>query len=135
MTHQQLVKKAATWCKSKCGVVITEMVCLNVSGEIPDCIGFTDGGTVSFLIECKASRSDFKADSKKMFRKNGFLGMGDFRFYLAPKGMINIEELPKGWGLIEVKDIRSRCITTHNPFGKGNIYSRWARQERASKAR
>jgi hypothetical protein len=27
--------------------------------------------------------------------------MGDWRFMLTPKGLITVEELPEGWGLLE----------------------------------
>lgn len=69
------------------------------TGEQPDCLGFRNG--VSCLIECKISRSDFLADKKKKFRINPELGMGDWRFYLAPTGLIKIEDIPIGWGLLE----------------------------------
>lgn len=69
------------------------------SGEQPDALGFRSG--VSCLIECKTSRADFLADRKKRFRKDPTLGMGDWRFMLTPKGLVKIEELPEGWGLLE----------------------------------
>jgi len=68
------------------------------TGECPDVIGWRDGHSV--LIECKASRADFLADRKKCFRKNPALGMGDVRLYLAPAGVISVDELPTGWGLL-----------------------------------
>lgn len=68
------------------------------TGELPDCIGFRNG--VSCLIECKSSRSDFLADKKKHFRQDPLIGMGDWRFYLCPPGVISTEDLPDGWGLL-----------------------------------
>jgi hypothetical protein len=72
------------------------------TGEIPDAIGFSlshweSGATV---IEVKVSRSDFLADRKKPHRQAG--GMGRWRYYMAPVGLIALGELPAGWGLIEV---------------------------------
>ncbi|BBI90438.1 hypothetical protein HYO65_gp046 [Tenacibaculum phage PTm1] len=56
-------------------------------------------------------------------------GMGDFRFFIAPKGMIKVDELPNNWGLIEVSE-NGKSRIKHNPFGKGNIYSSWKRNEK-----
>lgn len=86
--------KGKVW---SCGVVLTE---LNTQREVPDAIGFNSGQ--SHLIECKVSRADFLADKRKDFRKNPEKGMGDFRYYMCPAGMIVKSELPLGWGLIYV---------------------------------
>ncbi|GGB66138.1 hypothetical protein GCM10011607_28520 [Shewanella inventionis] len=67
-------------------------------GELPDAIGFRNG--VSCLIEAKVTRSDFLADKKKRFRVDPSLGMGDWRFFICPPGLIKPEELPQGWGLL-----------------------------------
>lgn len=80
------------------------------SGEQPDAMGFRNG--TSCLIECKTSRSDFLADRKKRFRKDPSIGMGDWRFYLTPKGLITAFELPAGWGLLEVSE-KGRVNKTH----------------------
>jgi len=68
------------------------------NGERPDAIGWRDG--LSILVECKVSRADFLSDRNKRFRKAPELGMGDWRFFLCPPGVIAIEDLPAGWGLL-----------------------------------
>jgi hypothetical protein len=83
-----------------CGIVLSEQS--GASGETPDVIGWK-GKCRSVLIECKISRADFLADREKFFRKNPAQGMGYERFYLVPQGLIRKEELPKCWGLLEVK--------------------------------
>jgi len=70
------------------------------SGETPDIIGFYGSGA-STLIEVKVSRADFRADAKKSFRREPGRGMGNTRYYLAPKGLLKPEELPIKWGLME----------------------------------
>jgi hypothetical protein len=82
-----------------CGVVLSEQTC--VSGEMPDAIGWKRA-CHSVLVECKASRPDFLVDRDKPFRQKPESGVGCERYYLAPKGLIRIEELPAGWGLLEV---------------------------------
>jgi hypothetical protein len=102
MTHQQLVRMAEQWLRSKyrCGIVLSEQSCAN--GETPDVIAWK-GACRSVMVECKVSRADFFADREKPFRKDPELAMGCERFYLAPQGLIKVEELPKKWGLLECK--------------------------------
>lgn len=95
--HEQLCLKAVTWLK-KHGFPVSAMnVWAAGSRERLDCIGYRQ--QCSVLIEVKVSRSDFRADFKKPERRSG--GVGTYRFYLAPAGMIDVTELPKGWGLLE----------------------------------
>lgn len=70
------------------------------TGEKPDAIGFRNGA--SCLIEVKCSRSDFLADRKKHFRIEPDQGMGDWRFFMCAPGIIEISDLPAGWGLLHV---------------------------------
>jgi hypothetical protein len=102
MTHQQLVRLAEQWLRSRyrCGIVLSEQSC--ASGETPDVIGWK-GQCRSVVVECKISRADFLADREKPFRKNPELAMGCERFYLAPPALISPHELPAKWGLLEAK--------------------------------
>ena len=68
---------------------------------MPDAIGWKKA-CHSVLVECKVSRADFLADREKPFRQKPESGVGCERFYLAPKGLIRLEELRSGWGLLEV---------------------------------
>ena len=107
-THAALVLRAARWLKNnqRCGVVLVEPQ--SFQAEIPDAIGWVRQS--SFLIECKATRADFLSDAKKTFRRRPERGMGEFRYYMTPVGLIDKSELPDRWGLIEVHGRRSRVI-------------------------
>lgn len=121
MTHTELVKIAEKWLlgKRKCSFVLTELKCLATS-EIPDAIGFRDGHSI--LVECKVSLSDFLADGKKYFRRNAEMGVGSYRFFMAPQGIIPVQDLPQGWGLVEVSEKgKPRQVWGHNPHS--NVYS------------
>ena len=83
----------------RCGVVLSEQACAN--GELPDAMGWKKA-CHSVLIECKVTRADFLADRAKPVRQNPEKGVGAERYYLAPRGLIRLEELPRGWGLLEV---------------------------------
>ncbi len=118
-THSELVEIAYKWVMQRSGFAFKELKTCN---EEPDVIGFRSGE--SFLVECKKTRSDFLSDKNKPFRIRPELGMGKFRFFLCPKDLISIEELPENWGLIYVNEKgKARCV--YNPYGKGNIYSSW----------
>jgi len=108
MTHAQLVDRAVRWLRYyRCGVVLSEQAC--VSGEMPDAIGWKQASH-SVLVECKVTRADFLADSAKPFRQKPEKGVGSERFYLAPPALIKVEELPPGWGLLELRRGRIELI-------------------------
>ena len=68
---------------------------------MPDAIGWKKA-CHSVLVECKVTRADFLVDRAKSWRRQPEIGVGCERYYLAPRGMIEIEELPAGWGLLEI---------------------------------
>ena len=96
--HSVLVEIARKWLLNtkRCGVVVTEMA--SFAEEQPDAIGWYN--SLSILVECKASKSDFNADLRKNSRIGG-IGVGAERYYLTVKGLLNPEEVPDGWGLLE----------------------------------
>lgn len=106
LSHPQLVARAIRYLRTirKCQIVLSEMQCNWL--ESPDAIGFSK--KVSILIECKTSRSDFSRDSRKASRRPG-VGMGYYRFYLVPAGIVRRHEVngfdaeivtTSGWGLL-----------------------------------
>lgn len=106
MTHRELCLKAAKYLRNKgiqpfhkCQYVVCELERL---GESPDAFGW--GGSTTQLIEVKVSRSDFIADKKKFWRKYPNKGLGKYRSYLCPEGLILKHELPKHWGLLYVTE-------------------------------
>lgn len=110
MNHRALCDIALKWLKRPnsagghgCQIALIECR-TGWDGEIPDAIGFratghepTDG---SVVVEVKVSRQDFLADSKKTHRQSG--GVGRWRYFMTPKGLIDPTELPARWGLLEV---------------------------------
>ena len=99
-SHALLVEKAVEWLRTRyrCGIILSEQYC--ATGEVPDAIGWKKH-CHSVVIECKCSRPDFLVDRAKPFRSDPAQGLGCERFYLAPAGMIRVDELPTGWGLLE----------------------------------
>ena len=108
--HQELVRVGAEWLAGeksgdyRCSFVVTEFSdeWSDRRVETPDVFGIMVGNTYfgsTGLIECKRTRSDFQGDKHKSFRRNGY-GVGNYRFYLCPSGLIRTEELPARWGLL-----------------------------------
>ncbi len=116
ITHNEIVQFGAKWLKKhrqnlylyNCPIVATELHCSNNTGEIVDIIGFNSSNSI--LIEVKVSRADFLADKKKEFRNEAHLGVGQFRYYLAPKGIIAEKDLPLNWGLLEFENNKIEII-------------------------
>jgi len=92
VTHAAMVTRAIGWLRAikRCNVVLSEMDCGWI--EVPDAIGFPcDHRNGSILIECKTSRADFRIDGRKKARRDG-VGMGAYRFYLVPHGLVRAHE-------------------------------------------
>lgn len=117
--HDRLVEEARRYLTDTlgCGFAFAEMHGGN-SKEVPDAIGWLNAKT-TVLIECKASRSDFHADGEKTARQRPSEGVGLFRLYMTPKGLVEPEELPPKWGLVEVDryDGSLRSIRKEGPTG------------------
>lgn len=99
-SHAALVARAVGWLRNNrgCCPVFRELVS-NRPGEIADAIGWHSGRSI--LIECKISRNDFQADKRKTFRQTPELGVGIERYYMTPPAMVDWDEVPNGWGLLE----------------------------------
>lgn len=110
MTHGDLVILAARWLRSRhrCCVVLTEWKG-GPHHEIPDVIGWQGNGW-SVLVEVKTSRSDFRADAKKVSRC--WAGVGQERWFFAPRNVCPLGELPDGWGLCE---FHREPVVVHTP--------------------
>ena len=117
LTHKRLCQLAQAWLERPngkhgpgCQFAFSETAELGAN-EIPDAIGFRYDSSV--LVECKVSRSDFLADKAKSFRKEAHKGLGMYRYFMAPVGIIGRQEVPRGWGLIEVAARGLKVVAGH----------------------
>lgn len=106
MNHNELCLLGAKYLRRKgiepfhrCQYSVCE---LERIGECPDAFGW--GGSTTQLIEAKVSRGDFLSDKKKLWRQNPSLGIGCFRSYLCPEGLIEESDLPEKWGLLYIDE-------------------------------
>jgi hypothetical protein len=107
--HAQLVRAGGDWLRFEkhCAVVLLEPA--RRRGERPDLIGWHhehDCTWTSYLIECKASKEDLRADRKKIWRGLA-RGLGMFRYLLIPEQFRLItNDVPPHWGILEMGDHR-----------------------------
>lgn len=114
--HSELCLRAERWLRTVgCGVTAIELA--TFAQEQPDVIGWRAGRSI--VCEVKVSRADFAADVAKPWRRDPVRGMGDWRIYVAPAGLLLPAEIPPGWGLLEWDGRRMQ--RTHN-IPAGNIW-------------
>lgn len=132
LTHAELCAIAVRWLKKSpgqggpgCNLAISECTSTRF-GEIPDALGFryVNQEQYSVLVEVKTSRADFLADANKPHRIDASLGLGVFRYFMAPVGLIAREELPSRWGLIEV-DGRKPIVRAGHVLEKRREELKW----------
>jgi len=128
--HFDLCKSVAEWAIRKAWVTLYEYQSY-ATDEFPDVLVFSRYGTT--LYEIKTSRSDFLADAKKEARRKwrpkvGIYGyrddgkvmthvkaefpelyyiqhphLGSHRYFVCEPGIIEVKDLPEGWGLYHMK--------------------------------
>ncbi len=119
--HDQLVALGATWQKRQGFSVVATELAVRGTTEQADVISFRS--SCSCLIEAKASRSDFLVDAKKPHRAAG--GLGVYRFYISPPGVIEMDDLPPRWGLLHavggaVVEVRRPTGNMWPPYGSSS---------------
>ncbi|MEW6343055.1 MAG: hypothetical protein AB1704_20530 [Pseudomonadota bacterium] len=122
--HKLLVTLGERWLKREGFAVVASELVTGRTREQADVIGFRSN--CSALIEAKASRSDFLADARKPHRVAG--GLGVYRFYLCPPGVIEVSDLPDRWGLLyaEGRGVRDVLRPTGNGWpSPGSTFSDW----------
>jgi hypothetical protein len=113
------------------------------SVELADAVGWTGliakTPAASTVVEVKVSRADFLADRNKSFRQNPSEGIGDFRYYLVPRGLVQDADLPPKWGLIEytargLAVVRGHVLERLEPDADGRFHrhtDRWRFEKNA----
>ena len=107
--HSVLQLSGARWLKDH-GFPLVQIESHTVRKEHPDVIGFSLAYFA--IIECKASRADFLRDKGKISRQEPE-ALGNFRFYLAPEGIIDESEIPSGWMLLEYSEGKAKLKGYH----------------------
>ena len=116
LRHEELLKTAATFINNK-GLThfgkSTYVVCNYNDGMEPiDVFGF--GGGCTQIIKVITTRMELNLDLERAYRKCPKYGIGEFRSYLCPNGLLNKEDIPKNWGLLWC-DNKGKIIEILNP--------------------
>ena len=92
-----------------------------VTQAAENCDIWATNGYESAVVEVKVSRADFLRDKKKRHLRPGMehLLSGNYRYYLAPEGVIKDGDLPEGYGLLvwdgkqilKARDAAKRTVT------------------------
>ena len=124
MIHATLCRVALQWlARQKCVVVFSETSGWETK-ESPDAWGIDQWGS-TWVVEAKVSRADFLADKKKPWRADPGLGMGEYRTYITPAGLLkpsDFEALPySNWGLLELHGKTVKIIRGFEPAYKNGL--------------
>jgi hypothetical protein len=125
VSHDELSLIVAKWLKKhsqnilipNCATIAVDMKTLEQ--EKPDVIGWN--GCSSTMIEVKVGRGDFLQDFKKPFRKICEKGVGQYRYYCCPTGLIKENELPENWGLLYLNNENKIEIIKVAEIQKANL--------------
>lgn len=99
MTHDDLIPPSAEWFRHAYGngVRLWENVKGKHLREMPDSFGCAPDHL--FLVgECKRTLSDFRANAHKPDL------IGNVRVFFTPPGLLDCEQIPDGWGWVEIQD-------------------------------
>jgi hypothetical protein len=136
LSHRDLCDIAVRWLRRPfsaqghgCNFAVSECRSAFGGGETPDAIGYRAQGwrDGTVIVEAKVSRSDFLADRAKPHRLAG--GMGTWRYFIAPAGLLKAEELPDRWGLIEVSSRRQPKVRAGAALTFSSFHDRGGEEE------
>ena len=105
LTHQRIADSASTWLsKPFASLVVQELSTTSWASHYApqyrmDVVGVIPNASTCVVVECKASRADFQKGRDKLEVYKDFCHT---LYIAAPRGMIKVDELPEGVGLLEV---------------------------------
>lgn len=153
MTHADLCVLGCRWLMRKWNAkhAFAEFNSMSLA-EFPDAIGFpasTYRGPA--VIEVKVSVEDFKRDKNKGWRHReraglAGAGMGRWRYYLVPEGLVDVADIPEDHGLLyagprnrvavvkeapirEVRDVGSEMSILCTALSRLQMGVRWIPEE------
>lgn len=118
--HDHFKKQALYWLKEKMVDLCANEVKLfpNRKKLIADSMGINLKRKESRIIEVKVSRADFKRD-KVLEAPYGYHAIADYAYIMTPVNLIDKNELPDGYGLLEM-DAYDNITVKKNPVRNKN---------------
>lgn len=113
--HKHLKKLSLYWLKAKMVDLCANEVRLYVRKKKmkADALGINLKRKEARIIEVKTSRSDFLRD-EILREPSGYLAVADYAYIMTPEGLLTLDEIPKGYGLLEV-DPYDNITVKRNP--------------------
>ena len=108
--HKELKDIAMRWMKKQ----VTDIVCPEVEFKnikcIADVVGINFKRKEVRVIEIKSTRSDFIRDKKLFEEKTTYFYHSHYCYIMCPKNIINIDDIPYGYGLLWVDEYENIII-------------------------
>lgn len=103
--HEHLKTQALYWLKGKMTDLCANEVKLFIRRKRlkADALGINVKRKESRIIEVKVSRSDFLRD-EVLHEPYGYHAIADYAYLMTPVGLLSNDEIPKGYGLIEIDE-------------------------------
>ncbi|WP_096200681.1 hypothetical protein [Bacillus sp. FJAT-45350] len=117
--HEHFKRQALYWLKGKMTDLCASEVKLFVRRKKlkADSLGINLKRKESRIIEVKVSRSDFLRDDV-LHAPYGYHAIADYAYLMTPVNLLKNEEVPKGYGLLEIDEfdnIKVKKNPTRNP--------------------
>lgn len=71
---------------------------------------YPSNGNLKIAYEVKASRADFTKEMSDPTKREPTEGLADECYFVAPHGMLAIDEIPDGWGLVVMNAGGLKCV-------------------------
>ncbi|PYZ97701.1 hypothetical protein CR205_03655 [Alteribacter lacisalsi] len=103
--HEHVKKQALYWLKKKVTDLCASEVKLYARRKKlkADAVGINIKRKETRIVEVKVSRADFLRD-EVLHSPYGYHAIADYAYLMTPAGLIDPEELPEGYGLLELDD-------------------------------
>ncbi|WP_062047021.1 MmcB family DNA repair protein [Bacillus sp. JCM 19034] len=122
--HKHLKKESLYWLKEKMTDLCANEVKLFVRRKrvIADAVGINMKRKEVRIIEVKTSRQDFLRD-ETLYSEYGYHHLAHYCYLLTPENLLALEELPKGYGLLEIDEfdkitVKRKPTKNQKPFLK-----------------
>lgn len=102
--HKHLKMLALHFLKGKCGDLVCPEVDFYNAWSIADAVGINFKRREVRVVEVKATKGDFKRDTKLFEDKTSYFYHARYSYIMCPTNVINVEDIPYGYGLLWVDD-------------------------------
>jgi hypothetical protein len=124
--HKHLKQIALLWLKGKVTDLTAPEVKLYVKRKklLADAVGVNIKRKEVRFIEVKTSRQDLKRDEGLYDDRYSYAKLGNYAYIMSPVGVLDAEDLPEGYGWLEV-DEDDQVVVRKNPHRNKKSSIQW----------